>query len=220
MIEYINIIDNDDVSEKEEWVYPPHIDQSFKSDIDKYIEKFEGVPQTKKRRFINRVQKQTIRFGDDASLQGNVIFAMLLPLTIYSRRRDDFDGLDDYTIPVVDSKPYPQYKESFAECLRKYLICKNLDDNFVYENANLNQQQWTTIISNKDFKPDKHIAIAIALALHLDMDETMDLLQAAELELSRDHVFDLIIEYSINNELYDVLKVNKILFEFRQPLLC
>lgn len=227
----INIIDGDPiessvnesinvVTESENLNPPVHIDQNLKSNVDQYIEKHEGVPKPETHYVHKRVQQQTLRFGDDEHLQTNAPISMLIPLSIRPRRNDTFMSLDDYTIPPEDFETYPQYKESFTECLRKYLICKNLDDNFVYENANLAQLQWAAIISNKDFKPDKHTAIAIALTLRLNMDETMDLLQAAELELSHDHVFDLIIEYSINCELYDVLEVNEILTEFKQPLLC
>ena len=189
-------------------------------DIDQYIEKFGGVPKARKRLFANRVQNQTVRFGDDLHLHANAPISMLVPLAIPPSRHDDFEGLDDCKIPAADLIPFTQYKERFTECLRKYLICKNLDGNRVYKNANLSQNQWIDIINDKYYSPGKHTAVSIALALHLNMDETMDLLQAAGFELSRDHVFDLIIEYSINNEFYDVLEINEILTEFRQPLLC
>ena len=189
-------------------------------EIDQYIEKFGGVPKARKRLFTNRVQKQAVRFGDDSPLQANAVISMLIPLAIPPCRHDDFEGLDDCTIPAVDVIPYTQYRERFSECLRKYLICKNLDDDRVYENANLSQYQWAEIINDKDYTPGKHTVVSIALALHLNMDETIDLLQAAGFDLSRDHVFDLIIEYSINNEFYDVLEINEILSEFHQPLLC
>ena len=196
------------------------IDQDLISEIDQYIEKHEGVTEPESASLPKRVQKQTVRFGDDMPLQANAPISMLIPLTISPLRRDVFMGFDDCTVPIDNVEPYPQYEESFAECLRKYLICKMPDDIRICENANMSAEQWEEIIKDKGYKPHKRTAIAIALSLHLNIDETMDLLKAAGFELSHCRVFDLIIEYSINNELFDVSDVNEILFEFRQPLLC
>ena len=196
------------------------IDQDLISEIDQYIEKHEGITEIESVSLPKRVQQQTVRFGDDMPLQANTPISMLIPLAINPHRRDAFMGFDDCTAPIDNPEPYPQYEESFAECLRKYLICKTPDDISICENANLSPQQWTELATNKGYKPHKRTAVAIALALHLNIDETMDLLKAASFELSHCRVFDLIIEYCINNELYDVSEVNEILFEFRQPLLC
>ena len=66
---------------------------------------------------------------------------------------------------------------------------------------------------------DRAEALALAIALHLNLDETKDLLGRAELALSPSSVFDLIIEYFIVNEVYDIYTINVALFQHRQPLL-
>ena len=61
--------------------------------------------------------------------------------------------------------------------------------------------------------------IALAVALELNLDETVDLLGRAELPLSPGNKFDLIVEYCITNHIYDIYEINALLFEYDQPLL-
>ena len=61
--------------------------------------------------------------------------------------------------------------------------------------------------------------VAFALALELNMEETELLLKKAGFTFSDSIVFDMIIRYCIENEIYDIFKVNDILFSFGQPIL-
>ncbi|MCD8012817.1 MAG: hypothetical protein LUG99_06535 [Lachnospiraceae bacterium] len=56
-------------------------------------------------------------------------------------------------------------------------------------------------------------------ALQLNLDDTVDLLKRAELALSPSNKSDLIIEYFISREEYDIYNINLALFEHGQPIL-
>ena len=109
--------------------------------------------------------------------------------------------------------------ETFCAKLFKLIHEKNQDDVEVYKRANLDRKHFSKIRSNVNYKPTKKTALALAIALHLDMDETTDLLARAELALSPSNRGDLIVKYFIERQKYDIWEINSMLFKFGQPTL-
>ena len=72
-------------------------------------------------------------------------------------------------------------------------------------------------MNNKDYKPSKTNAIALAIALELNLDETKDFIGRAGYALTHSSKFDIIIEWFILQGQYDIFKINMTLFEFGQP---
>lgn len=112
-----------------------------------------------------------------------------------------------------------QVGETFQERLLRMMEERKLDAPEVYKKANLDKKLFSKIKKNPAYNPGKQTAVALALALELNLDETVDLIGRAGLAFSPSSVFDLIIEYCIERRIYDVFEVNAILFEYEQPLL-
>ena len=112
-----------------------------------------------------------------------------------------------------------QADAGFTETLLKLIDKTGKKDSEIYKKANLSKQHFSKIRNNPDYKPTKQTAIALALALELDLGQTKDLIGRAGYALSNSSKFDLIIRYFIEQKNYNVVEINIALYEFDQSLL-
>ena len=87
---------------------------------------------------------------------------------------------------------------------------KNASD--VYNKANISRQLWSSIISEKS-NPSLNVCLKIALAMHVNNHECKYLLKKAGYTLASSNKYSLIIRYAIENKIYDIYEVNKLLEE-------
>jgi DNA-binding phage protein len=116
-------------------------------------------------------------------------------------------------------KMLSEMDDTFAVTLLKLIDLKGMTDVECYKKANVSKQTWYKILNEKNYKPSKNTVIAFAIALELTLEEANGLLATVGFTLSKSSIFDIIIEYFIIKQVYDIFIINETLFKFDQVCL-
>ena len=110
-------------------------------------------------------------------------------------------------------------EESFSTVLLEWIDRKGAKPADIYRRANIDRKHFSKIKGNPDYMPSKQTAVSFAIALELSITDTQMLLRSAGYVLSMSSRFDIIVEYFIEHEIYDIYTINDALFHYNQPLL-
>lgn len=103
--------------------------------------------------------------------------------------------------------------ETFSEMLLRLVDNTGKKDAEVYLKAHQTRQLFSKIRTNKEYRPSKNTVLAFALALELNMDQTLDLLKSAGYTLSDWIKLDVAIKGCILHGYYDMIQIKITLFE-------
>ena len=109
--------------------------------------------------------------------------------------------------------------ETFSTKLLYYIDRSMLSDADIYKRAGIDRRHFSKIRCDKYYQPKKATAIALCIALELNLEETGELLAMAGYSLSSSDTGDLVVKFCIERGIYDLIEVNAALDYFGQKLL-
>ena len=109
--------------------------------------------------------------------------------------------------------------KTFVDALIAHINKKGLRDSEVYKAAQLDRRLFSKIMSDRQYKPSKDTAIAIALALRLTLSEATDMLSRAGYTFSHSNKKDIIVEYFFREQIYKLDDINEVLYNLGQKII-
>ena len=109
----------------------------------------------------------------------------------------------------------PTFSQKLFELIRK----QGISETDCYKNANIDRRLFSKIRSDDDYQPKKNTVFALVFGLKLNLKDAKDLLDAAGYSLSHSIKMDVLIEFLIKKQVYDLITVNEVLYKYNCPLL-
>lgn len=141
-------------------------------------------------------------------------------------RKDEEEMLSDVCLsaPILEEERslddvINNLDKTFMELVFSFADAKGLTDVEVQKKANLDRKAFSKLKCGTTKNPSKSTALALAVALELNLDDTKDLLSRAGLALSPCSKQDVIVQYFIEKKAYDIYEINLALFEHGEQLL-
>lgn len=184
----------------------------FENDMTVYIVVFDQKSFNISQKLVSDIREYIDeRYVEKHAAMESIRLTMMPPMAVSdTASKESLDSLDN---------ALKQIDESFSQMLLRKIDEKGMTDSECYKKANVDRKLFSKIRSDIHYKTSKNTAIAFAIALELDLDETKELLMKAGFALSHSNKFDIIIEYFIVNGNYNIFEINEVLFTFDQALL-
>ena len=115
-----------------------------------------------------------------------------------------------YLLDKIRSKVELTFSEKLMELIGK----KGKKPAEIYKKADVDRALFSKIKGDKNYHPTKSTALAFAIALHLSLDETQDLIGRAGYTLSNSIKRDLIVRCYIESRTYNIFDINEKLVDY------
>lgn len=109
--------------------------------------------------------------------------------------------------------------ESFSDMLIRLQNERNVTAPALYKAAGIDYRHYSKIISDRNYKPKKDTALALAIALKLSLPETDDFVGRAGYTFSPSSLFDMTVKYFIQKGIYDRNTIDLLMDSMNLPLL-
>ena len=179
----------------------------------------EKLPETLRREIAAYIEKHLIVVCQAATFAMPSVNSSASHKRTKSNQKHIFPASAQTTDGISLEDMLRQADAGFSETLLREIDKTGKKDSEIYKKANISKQHFSKIRNDPEYRPKKPTAVALAVALQLDMEQTKDLIGRAGYTLNNNSKFDLIVRYFIENHIYDIIQINIALHDFDQPLL-
>lgn len=126
---------------------------------------------------------------------------------------------NDNTTQPENSDSNPKEVENFADLLKQKMKQHKIKESKAYKKSNIEKNAFARLKNGINTAPTKAVLLAIAIGLEMDLPETEQFVKACGYEFSHSDKCDVIVRYFIENKIYDIFQINKVLFSFNEEQL-
>lgn len=140
-----------------------------------------------------------------------------------SLSREQLDNIDPYDAEslkkALNTYVDKELKPTFVEKVLEFMKIKALNSPDVYNAIGMDRRYFSKLISDSSKRPVKDACLSICLGLKLKIEEADNLLNLAGYSFSPSNKRDLIIEYFIKKQIFDIIQINETLDYFKEKIL-
>lgn len=189
--------------------------EPFKKQLSKELISRESLERDGKTDSIDSDLHLERRSLDETQISYMQCFS--LPRKLLEDTAAKADTESDRTIGPEELKAFIRKKKSedtFSTKLLKYIDRTGLTDSEIYKRAGIDRRHFSKIRCDKNYKPKKSTAIALCLALRLNIRESEELIGLSGYTLTYSDTGDLVVRFCIERGIYNLLEVNDALDYF------
>ena len=191
-----------------------YIDENLSNDVVVRFNKFRyGQENASCTKFMNEekdLQRIDRTYLDEAFDSEEVLEDVVLSREFGSKRCKS-SKIDDFiNESISDNK--------FQAMLFDLIDKRDLKDSDVYNKVHIDRRLFSKIRSDNKYHPSKETVILLGVALELNEDEFIDLLNSASYSLPKNNVYDLIIRFCFIEGIYNLNEVNELLDNYNCKL--
>ena len=110
-------------------------------------------------------------------------------------------------------------EEPFSDLLFRMIREKNINEVKMYQDAFISKQHFSKMKSDSYYQPKRETVFLLCIAMKLNLEESIKLLQSAGYAFNHSSKFELIIKYFIEKGIYDFHTIDSLLMQYDQKTL-
>lgn len=155
-------------------------------------------------------------------IKQNISDNLRLELRAAQKRKNEYNNYSEikYSLSLdttivnnaVNKIKQTKLQSTFKELLFMYIDKSQMTDPEVYKKAHMDKRTFSKIRSKEIPYVSKKNCICLALALELNINDFIKLLNSNHYYMGKNDYFDIAIQWCIKNNIYDIDQVNDILY--------